>query len=74
MPAEQTGLVKENYLWRCLLKRGLSADASFLHTRRGMYDKDLFLLTWGATVAALSYVYDKSADDAIMQKALTGFR
>ncbi|PIK45931.1 putative golgi-specific brefeldin A-resistance guanine nucleotide exchange factor 1 isoform X2 [Apostichopus japonicus] len=28
MPAEQTGLVKENYLWRCLLKRGLSADAS----------------------------------------------
>ncbi|KAJ8022774.1 Golgi-specific brefeldin A-resistance guanine nucleotide exchange factor 1 [Holothuria leucospilota] len=74
MPAEQTGLVKENYLWRCLLKRGMSPDTMFLHTGRGMYDKDLFLLTWGATVAALSYVYDKSADDAIMQKALTGFR
>lgn len=22
MPAEQTGLVKENYLWKCALKRG----------------------------------------------------
>merc|ERR1719346_737282 len=26
MPAEQTGLVKENYLWKCALKRGMEDD------------------------------------------------
>ena len=27
MPAEHTGLVKENYLWKCALKRGqVSSD------------------------------------------------
>ncbi|XP_006807127.2 Golgi-specific brefeldin A-resistance guanine nucleotide exchange factor 1 [Neolamprologus brichardi] len=74
MPDEQTGLVKENYVWSVLLHRGASSEGVFLHLPPGSYDNDLFTMTWGPTIAALSYVFDKSLDDVIIQKAITGFR
>ncbi|XP_063047451.1 Golgi-specific brefeldin A-resistance guanine nucleotide exchange factor 1 isoform X2 [Engraulis encrasicolus] len=74
MPDEQTGLVKENYVWSVLLHRGATAEGVFLHTAPGSYDNDLFSMTWGPTIAALSYVFDKSLDDTIIQKAIAGFR
>jgi brefeldin A-resistance guanine nucleotide exchange factor 1 len=74
MPAEQTGLVKENYLWKVLLRRGASKDGVFIHAPSGLFDHDLFALIWGPTVAALSFVFDKSNDAAIYQKAISGFR
>ncbi|XP_077437392.1 Golgi-specific brefeldin A-resistance guanine nucleotide exchange factor 1 isoform X2 [Vanacampus margaritifer] len=74
MPDEQTGLVKENYVWSVLLHRGATPEGLFLHLPPGSYDHDLFTMTWGPTIAALSYVFDKSLDDNILQKAITGFR
>lgn len=74
MPDEQTGLVKDNYVWSVLLHRGASSEGVFLHLPPGSYDNDLFTMTWGPTIAALSYVFDKSLDDVIIQKAITGFR
>nr|XP_023659672.1 Golgi-specific brefeldin A-resistance guanine nucleotide exchange factor 1 isoform X2 [Paramormyrops kingsleyae] len=74
MPDEQTGLVKENYVWSVLLHRGATSEGIFLHVPPGSYDHDLFTMTWGPTIAALSYVFDKSLDDAIIQKAIAGFR
>ncbi|KAM9365735.1 Golgi-specific brefeldin A-resistance guanine nucleotide exchange factor 1 isoform 2-T2 [Pholidichthys leucotaenia] len=74
MPDEQTGLVKENYVWSVLLHRGATPEGIFLHVPPGSYDHDLFTMTWGPTIAALSYVFDKSLDDIILQKAITGFR
>ncbi|KAG1678115.1 Golgi-specific brefeldin A-resistance guanine nucleotide exchange factor 1 [Nymphon striatum] len=75
MPAEQTGLVRENYLWKLLLKRGTTKDGIFVHAPNGLYDHDLFSLIWGPTVAALSFVFDKSSHDAsITQRAISGFR
>ncbi|XP_074531303.1 Golgi-specific brefeldin A-resistance guanine nucleotide exchange factor 1 isoform X2 [Halichoeres trimaculatus] len=74
MPDEQTGLVKENYVWSVLLHRGATSEGVFLHLPPGSYDHDLFSMTWGPTIAALSYVFDKSLDDSILQKAITGFR
>ncbi|KAM4600045.1 Golgi-specific brefeldin A-resistance guanine nucleotide exchange factor 1 isoform 1-T1 [Fundulus diaphanus] len=74
MPDEQTGLVKENYVWSVLLHRGATSEGIFLHLPPGSYDHDLFTMTWGPTIAALSYVFDKSLDDNIIQKAITGFR
>uniref|UniRef100_A0A3Q3LPJ8 Golgi-specific brefeldin A-resistance guanine nucleotide exchange factor 1 n=1 Tax=Mastacembelus armatus TaxID=205130 RepID=A0A3Q3LPJ8_9TELE len=74
MPDEQTGLVKENYVWSVLLHRGATSEGLFLHLPPGSYDHDLFTMTWGPTIAALSYVFDKSLDDNIIQKAITGFR
>ncbi|XP_036402027.1 Golgi-specific brefeldin A-resistance guanine nucleotide exchange factor 1 isoform X1 [Megalops cyprinoides] len=74
MPEEQTGLVKENYMWSVLLHRGATPEGIFLHVPAGSYDHDLFTMTWGPTIAALSYVFDKSLDDTIIQKAIAGFR
>ncbi|KAJ3610286.1 hypothetical protein NHX12_022379 [Muraenolepis orangiensis] len=74
MPDEQSGLVKENYVWSVLLHRGATSEGLFLSLPPGSYDHDLFSMTWGPTIAALSYVFDKSLEDAIIQKAIAGFR
>ncbi|KFO94316.1 Golgi-specific brefeldin A-resistance guanine nucleotide exchange factor 1, partial [Buceros rhinoceros silvestris] len=74
MPEEQTGLVKENYIWNVLLHRGATDEGIFLHVPPGSYDHDLFTMTWGPTIAALSYVFDKSLEETILQKAISGFR
>ncbi|XP_076142435.1 Golgi-specific brefeldin A-resistance guanine nucleotide exchange factor 1 isoform X2 [Alosa pseudoharengus] len=74
MPDEQSGLVKENYVWSVLLHRGATSEGLFLATPPASYDHDLFSMTWGPTIAALSYVFDKSLDDTIIQKAIAGFR
>ena len=62
MPAEQTGLVKENYMWKCALKRGMEPtnNNGQLLSPKVMFDHDLFSIIWGPAVAALSYVFDKS--------------
>uniref|UniRef100_A0A915KF72 SEC7 domain-containing protein n=1 Tax=Romanomermis culicivorax TaxID=13658 RepID=A0A915KF72_ROMCU len=74
MPAEQTGLVRENYMWKLLLKRGQKPEGTFIHAPSGLYDHDLFQLVWGPTVAAMSYVYDKTSNELITAKVATGFR
>ncbi|NXU56223.1 GBF1 factor, partial [Turnix velox] len=74
MPEEQTGLVKENYIWNVLLHRGATDEGIFLHVPPGSYDHDLFTMMWGPTIAALSYVFDKSLEETIIQKAISGFR
>ncbi|TKR64527.1 hypothetical protein L596_025041 [Steinernema carpocapsae] len=74
MPAEQTGLVKENYLWKVLLRRGDTGEGEFLHAPVGWNDHDLFGIIWGSVTAALSYVFEKSEQDQILMKALNGFR
>lgn len=73
MPAEQTGIVRENYLWKVLLRRGASKDGVYIHTASATYDYDLFTLIWGPTVAALSFVFDKSEDVNVYKRALQGF-
>ena len=75
MPAEQTGLVRENYLWKCVLKRGVDdRESRFMMAPNGYFDHDLFAIIWGSTVAALSYVFDKSEDAAVVERALNGFQ
>ncbi|CAB03915.3 Golgi-specific brefeldin A-resistance guanine nucleotide exchange factor 1 homolog [Caenorhabditis elegans] len=74
MPAEQKGTVKEDYMWKVLLRRGETAEGSFYHAPTGWNDHDLFAVCWGPAVAALSYVFDKSEHEQILQKALTGYR
>ncbi|XP_013395195.1 Golgi-specific brefeldin A-resistance guanine nucleotide exchange factor 1 isoform X4 [Lingula anatina] len=74
LPEEHTGHVKENYMWKLLLKRGGSKDTAFIHCPTGSFDHELFTLIWGPTVAALSFVFDKSMDESIIQKAVSGFR
>jgi hypothetical protein len=58
----------------------LSKEGTFTHAPAGSFDHELFTLTWGSTVAALSFVFDKSSEEAIIQKSyvyiilLTDFR
>ncbi|XP_034244436.1 Golgi-specific brefeldin A-resistance guanine nucleotide exchange factor 1 isoform X2 [Thrips palmi] len=73
MPAEQTGAVRENYLWKVLLRRGASKDGVFIHAPGGLFDHDLFSLIWGPSVAALSFIFDRSMDSTVYQKAISGF-
>ncbi|XP_045609638.1 Golgi-specific brefeldin A-resistance guanine nucleotide exchange factor 1 isoform X2 [Procambarus clarkii] len=75
MPSEHTGLVKENYMWKMLLKRGVTKEGEYLLANSNIaFDRDLFAICWGPTIASLSYVFDKSSDDAIIQRAVSGFR
>ncbi|KAH3746619.1 hypothetical protein DPMN_181028 [Dreissena polymorpha] len=57
-----------------MLKRAGTLDGVFRHAPTGAFDHDLFTLIWGPTVAALSFVFDKSSDEAIIAKAISGFR
>ncbi|CAG9537440.1 unnamed protein product [Cercopithifilaria johnstoni] len=74
MPAEQVGIVKENYLWKVLLRRGETKEGEFIHVPAGWNDHDLFSITWGPASAALSFVFDKSGREGILQKVLNGYR
>ena len=72
MPQEQTGLVKENYLWKLLLSRSMEEE-DFVLMDNGMFDHNLFGLTWGPAVASLSYIFDKSGEPEVQRKAVDGF-
>lgn len=72
MPAEQTGLVRENYLWKVLLRRGAGKDGVYRHVNDVLYDKELFNIVWGPTLTALSFMFDKSSENGY-QKILSGF-
>ena len=72
MPSEQTGTVKENYLWKMLLTRSLEED-EFILMDNGLFDHNLFGLAWGPAVASLSYIYDKSYEPEVQRRAVDGF-
>lgn len=73
MPEEHTGAVKENYRWKILLTRSQWPEAQYWEVTTSEYDQDIFLVAWGPTVAALSYVFDIAEDKNIVQKAISGF-
>ena len=73
MPAEHTGRVRESYLWKLMLKRSASIGDKFLHVPTGSYNYDIFTLIWGQTMAALSFVFEKSHYDLVIEKAIQGF-
>ncbi|XP_022788096.1 Golgi-specific brefeldin A-resistance guanine nucleotide exchange factor 1-like isoform X3 [Stylophora pistillata] len=74
MPSERSGKIRENYDWKVLLRRSSSPEGKYMHGLGSSFDKDLFLIIWGPTVAALSYVYDNGLEKSVAQKAIVGFR
>ncbi|CAH1155460.1 unnamed protein product [Phaedon cochleariae] len=72
MPAEQTGLIKENYLWKLLLRKGQTKEGYYYHDN-GSVDSELFQILYGPVIAALSFVFEKSEDQAIYKKVVQGF-
>ncbi|KAK9887809.1 hypothetical protein WA026_000124 [Henosepilachna vigintioctopunctata] len=73
MPAEQSGLVRDNYLWKVLIRKGASKDGVYYHTNSGIYDKELFSLIWAPVLSALSFVFDRSEDPSVYRRAISGF-
>lgn len=73
MPSEHSGLVKENYLWKVLLRKGTSKDGLYYHVNDKVYDNELYQLIYGSIVAALSFVYEKAEDQNVYKKVLEGF-
>lgn len=72
MPAEHTGLVRENYLWKILLRKGQTKDGCYIHDNSGTYDSELFQIVYGPIVAALSSVYEKSENESVHKKVIQG--
>lgn len=75
MPAEQTGIVKENYLWKVLLRRGSGLESMYLKVGNSgeFIDKDLAEHAWGPIVSALCRAYDKAPDRSLQRKVAQTF-
>ncbi|CAF3886360.1 unnamed protein product [Adineta steineri] len=73
LPAEHTGRVRESYLWKLMLKRTVTTGEKFLHVPTGSYNHDIFTLIWGQTMAALSFVFEKSNYNLVIDKSIQGF-
>ncbi|XP_072748156.1 Golgi-specific brefeldin A-resistance guanine nucleotide exchange factor 1 [Anoplolepis gracilipes] len=75
MPAEQTGLVKENYLWKVLLRRGSGPESVYLKVGNSgeFIDKDLAEHAWGPIISALCRAYDKAPDRSLQRKVAQTF-
>ncbi|CAF0877301.1 unnamed protein product [Brachionus calyciflorus] len=74
MPAEHTGALRDNYLWKLLIRRGATSEALYIHAPAGSYNQEIFNIVWGQTISALSFVYDKSLELSVIQKTINGFR
>ena len=74
MPSEHTGTLRDNYLWKLLIRRGRTVDSNYLHAPAGSYNHEIFSIVWGQTIAALSFVYDKSLELSVIEKSINGFR
>ncbi|RUS18465.1 hypothetical protein BC937DRAFT_88745 [Endogone sp. FLAS-F59071] len=72
MPEEHEGQLGFNFAWKELLHRAETAG-QFVVCDTTIYDKDIFLLAWKPTIAAISYAFNTAQDDATLQKAITGF-
>ncbi len=76
MPSEHAGVLRDNYLWKLLIRRGAAggADSEYVHAPTGSYNHEIFGIVWGQTVSALSFVYDRSVDVGVVERSICGFR
>ncbi|KAL1494184.1 hypothetical protein ABEB36_009823 [Hypothenemus hampei] len=73
MPSEHGGLIRENYLWKVLLRKGASKEGEYFHIPPGTYDSELFRLIYGPLVSALSFIYEQCEEDSICKHVINGF-
>ncbi|ERL94183.1 hypothetical protein D910_11465 [Dendroctonus ponderosae] len=73
MPSEHGGLIRENYLWKILLKKSASKEGEYYHIPPGTYDSELFRVIYEPLVSALSFIFEQSEDIAIYKHVMSGF-
>ncbi|MPC59681.1 Golgi-specific brefeldin A-resistance guanine nucleotide exchange factor 1 [Portunus trituberculatus] len=75
LPSEQSGAVRDDYLWRKTVNRSEIDQSGYqLSNGTDAMDRELFQLSWGPTIAALSYVFDKTSDSTTIHTILSGYR
>lgn len=75
MPAEQTGIVKENYLWKCLLRRSGSPESVYckIEDSSEFLDKELVQRAWASIISVLCKAYDKATDHDSQSRIANSF-
>ncbi|XP_076161643.1 sec7 domain-containing protein garz isoform X2 [Ptiloglossa arizonensis] len=75
MPAEQTGLVKDNYLWKVLLRRGARPETSYFKIGNAgeFVDRELAEQAWAPIISALCRAYDKAPDRSLQRRVAETF-
>ncbi|XP_050302323.1 Golgi-specific brefeldin A-resistance guanine nucleotide exchange factor 1 [Anthonomus grandis grandis] len=73
MPSEHGGLIRENYLWKVLLRKGASEKGEYLHIPPGTYDSELFRIIYGPLVSALCFIYEQSEETSTYNHVIRGF-
>ncbi|XP_012270062.1 Golgi-specific brefeldin A-resistance guanine nucleotide exchange factor 1 isoform X2 [Orussus abietinus] len=75
MPAEHTGLVRENYLWKVLLRRGAGPESTYLMVGESgeFVDRELAERAWAPIIGALCRAYDKAPDRALQRRVAQAF-
>ncbi|CAG9864708.1 unnamed protein product [Phyllotreta striolata] len=74
MPSERTGVVRDNYLWKVLLRKGRSPEGGvYMRDDGGAYDAELFRIAYGPLAAALNSVYERADNEGVQKKVVRGF-
>ncbi|CAG9763319.1 unnamed protein product [Ceutorhynchus assimilis] len=73
MPSEHGGLIRENYLWKVLLRKGASNKGDYFHIPPGTYDSELFRLIYDPIVSALCFIYEHTEEDSVYKHVVSGF-
>ncbi|XP_015172335.1 PREDICTED: Golgi-specific brefeldin A-resistance guanine nucleotide exchange factor 1 [Polistes dominula] len=75
MPEERTGLVKDNYLWRMVLRRGTGPESLYLKIGNSneIADKELAEHAWAPIISALCSAYDKAPNKALQRRVAQAF-
>ncbi|CAG5085057.1 Oidioi.mRNA.OKI2018_I69.PAR.g10801.t2.cds [Oikopleura dioica] len=72
---EQKGSLKDDWIWSTIQQRSKLPEGIYIQVPKPqMYDSELFEITWGPTVHALGFAFDRSNDPSIIQRAVAGFR
>ncbi|KOC68764.1 Golgi-specific brefeldin A-resistance guanine nucleotide exchange factor 1 [Habropoda laboriosa] len=68
-------VVKDNYLWKVLLRRGIGAESSYLKVRNSgeFVDKELAEQAWAPIVSMLCRAYDKTTDKSLQRRVTETF-
>lgn len=72
MPEEHDNEESFEHIWRSLLLKAPSAgEAVICHT--GIFDKELFEVSWQPIVSTLSYIFATATEDTVFSRVITGF-
>eukprot|EP00899_Mesostigma_viride_P015080 jgi/Mesvir1/23573/Mv18269-RA.2 len=73
MSGDSSVLEMNQSRWLDLLKRSRHITPFASPSSLPLYDRDMFAIMWGPTIAAISVVFDHADDEEVLREALDGF-